>query len=232
MTSQLFQVRLNDLDLKMFKSPETQPKFNPKNCGAVTGQLLGVVSQKASNEMTEKKLGLTTNEWTTYIQSVIGSPVQFTYEYISKFVPTFQKSLLPGFGTFVVVLPEQGIGHAFVVAKDLSGRLLFLDPQIRKGFYSINEYFSNRSLEPRRFAIIIHPNPKTAKEHDDIAIGFLANALAQCNISSGEVYMDVEPLPTSDVVMEGTARRKRRKTKRRLVAKRTLRRMNRRRRIF
>lgn len=232
MSSSLFQVRLNDTDFKVFRSPQSQPPFNPRNCGAVTGQLLSLVTPKVANEMTMYKQGVQLSEWTAYVSSVLGDTVDVVELPTESFLTFFNKNLLPGFGTIALVLPETRYGHYFVVAKSLDGRLVFLDPQIRKGFFSFDEYLTIFQYKIISFNALVRSSPRTATQHISDSTNFIAKALESCNISSGEVYMNVEPPPPKDVVMEGTGRRKRRKTKRRLVAKRTLRRVNRRRRIF
>lgn len=233
MSSSLFQVRLNDADLRVFRSPQAQPAFNPTNCGAVAGQLLGLVTPKIANEMTQLEQGVFLDEWKKYVSSVLGNPVTNLPQDISKFESFFNTNLFPGFGTLVLTTsPPTNIGHYFVVAKSLDKRLVILDPQIRRGFFRFSDFLKILTPSPDTFYVLVRDSPRTTKQHENDYLAFLSKALETCNISNGEVYMDVEPSTPADVVMEGAVRRKRRKTKRRLLAKRTLRRMNRRRRIF
>lgn len=232
MSSSLFQVRLNDSDLRVFQSPKSQSLFNPKNCGAVTGQLLGLVTPKIADEMTQLQRGVFLDEWESYVSSVLGNPVRHVEQDIAEFESYFRRYLLPGFGSIVLTLPlSQQFGHYFVVAKSIDERIVILDPQIRRGYFVMNEYFSQLKPPPGKFIVLLRNAPRTATQHISDSVNFLAKALESCDISSGDVYMDVEPLPPRDVEMK-LGGRKRRKTKRRLLAKRTLRRVNRRRRIL
>jgi hypothetical protein len=217
MVSELFQIKLKDSDLTYFQTPASQPAINPKNCGAVTGQLLGLVNPKTANEMTILGQGVYPEEWRKYMQNILHEPISLHYYQISDIQRTFQRALFPGFGTIVGIYPESGSGHWFVIAKRLdNSELVILDPQIRRGFQSFQEYFNVGSWKPSKFGIFLRSSPKSETQHyqDGLSI-----ALKQCALQE-------------DVVMEGTGRRKRRKTKRRLLAKRTLRRVNRRRRIL
>lgn len=224
---------MNDSDLRVFRSPESQPKFNPTNCGAVAGQLLGLVTPKTADEMTQLKQGGILSDWISYISKTLEQPVTYFQEDITSFQSFFMKYLFPGFATIVVTVPIENYGHSFIVAKSADNRLVILDPQLRTGYFDISQYFTKVLPSHRRFLVFIRDTPRTAKQHETDYMSFLAEAVKRCNISSGEVYMDVEAPPPQDVIMSGgTSRRKRRKTKRRLIAKRTLRRMNRRRRIF
>jgi hypothetical protein len=215
----------------MFRSPEAQPAFNPKNCGAVTGQLLGLVTSKTANEMTKLGQGSYPEEWVNYISTTVGSPVKLKVYPFSTLESFFQANLFPGFGTSIAMYPESGSGHWFIVAKSRENRLVILDPQTRKGYFDVQSYVSTGGWVPTRFFVFLRNTPRSEKEHDADYLGFLAKALEICDFSS-IVEMEVEPPRQEDIVMEGTGRRKRRKTRRRLVAKRTLRRMNRRRRIL
>lgn len=231
MGSSLFQVRMNDADLRVFRSPLTQPSFNPKNCGAVTGQLLGLVTPNVSNQMTELSQGVFLEEWETYVSSVLDNPVKRIEQDISKFESFFNANLFPGFGTLVLTLSTISFGHYFVVAKSVDGRLVILDPQLRVGYFSFAKYKTIFPNPPTRFIVLLRNSALSASQHENDSLAFLAKALETCTLSTGEVYMDIDK-PPKDVVMEGTGRRKRRKTKRRSLAKRTLRRVNRRRRIL
>ncbi len=201
------------------------------NCGAVTGQLLGLVSPKTANEMTQLQQGSYLGEWVDYASKVIGSPLTIHTEPITEFTRFFTYALFPGFGTLVLTLPvNDGVGHYFVVGKSNDNRIVILDPQTRRGNLQPDEYFSQFSPPHKLFRVLFRDVPKTAKQHENDAISFLAPMMEKCNISSGEVYME-EDTPQTDVEMSA-GRRKKRKTKRRLLAKRTLRRVNRRRRVI
>jgi hypothetical protein len=203
--------------LEYFQSPESQPQINPRNCGAVTGQLLGLVGSKIANEMTMLMQGTYPAEWTNYVSTALNDNVTLNYYQIEGIGHSLKHELFPGFGTMVGIAPDEGHGHWFVVGKRLDNQaLVILDPQIRKGFLDFPSYFATGNFIPIKFAVFLRTSPKTEQQHflDGLTFGSL-----QCSMQP-------------DVEMQGARRRKRRKTKRRLVAKRTLRRMNRLRRLL
>lgn len=235
MRSSLFQIPIGERDLKLFQTPSNQPPNYPLNCGAVTAQLLGLVSPETANEMTFRQQGIYIQEWTAYASASFGSPVTSYIYPIASFDALFAESLLPGFATLVLTLPGvgKGLGHYFVVGKTPVGRLVILDPQVRRGFLNSTAYFQQFSPPHTSFLVLRRNTPRTGAEHENDAIGFLAKQLEQCNISSGDDEMDIDNTePPPDIEMKLGGRRKRRKTRRRLLAKRTLRRVNRRKRIL
>lgn len=212
---------MSDRDLKIFKTPKNQPISNPTNCGAVTAQLLGLVTPEIAEIMTQEKQGLWIPEWEHYLSEKLEQPVRAVEYPRNQLEPYLSRKLFDGFATPVLFLPEERFGHYMVVGK--SNQLVFLDAQKRFGSFSLD-------YPAETFIVFERSTARTAKQHETDYINFLTFFLAQCKIGSPD-EMDVDPVQ-EDVVMEGTGRRKRRKTKRRLLAKRTLRRMNRRRRIF
>jgi hypothetical protein len=221
MTSPLFQLRMSDRDIRLFQSPSSQAS-NPYNCGAVTGQLLGLVTPGTANEMTILQQGMFIKEWALYVSDSLQSPVTRHEESILRFERFSTYNLFPGFATLVLSFPDgNGMGHYFVVGKTQDNRIVILDPQSRKMFTDTSTYFSSFSPPHTRFIALFRTRPRTAAQHENDAINFLARQLETCMVSS----------PGDDVQMK-LGGRKRRKTKRRSVAKRTLRRVNRRRRIL
>lgn len=233
MSSKLFQVRLNQRDTRLFRTPESQPTEHPINCGAVSGLLLGLITPKLANELTQLERGQTATEWETYLSASTETPIHFNIIETTRMEHFFRDNLFPGFATFVAVLPAEQYGHAVVVAKSQDNRLAILDPQWKKVYMTFQSFLDSLPFSTKTVGVFLRDAPRTPKQHETDYMGFLAKALETCNISSGEVYMDEDiPQSSKDVVMEGTGRRKRRKTKRRSLAKRTLRRVNRRRRIL
>lgn len=230
MTSALFQTLLGPRDLRMFRTPSTQPEFNPKNCGAVTGQLLGLVTPRKAEEMTEQTQGVMIAEWIDFAKNVLHMDIGYQLHSIDTFTTIFQSQLFHGFGTLVLAIGKgETFGHYFVVAKSKDGQLAIVDPQLRKGFFNLSEYFSLIKPTPSSFYVLIRDTPKTSAQHEsDYIDGFLANNLSQCLTDMDrDMDVDVEVSQPKDVEMKGG--KKRRKTKRRLIANRTLRRMHRRR---
>lgn len=233
MTSVLFQTPLGPSDLRIFRTPSAQPELNPKNCGAVTGQLLGLVTPGMSQEMTEKEEGVMIAEWIDFAKAVLHMKIGYKIHPLDTFETVFQSQLFPGFGTLVLALGKgERFGHYFVVTKSKDGKLAIVDPQLRKGFFNASEYFSLMQPTPSSFYVLLRDSPKTPAQHEsDYIDGFLANNLKEClKEIDGDMDVDVEVSQPKDAEMKGG--KKRRKTKRRLVSKRTLRRMHRSRRVL
>ncbi len=208
-TSQLFQVPLGDRELQMFRSPAAQPAFNPRNCGAVSGQLLGLVTPEISNAMTQAEAGAYVDEWINHLSGILRKPLYSPETPIDLFQNFFTNNLFPGFATLVAAHPVIGSGHFFVVAKSSDGQIMILDPQIRYGFRNSSEYFSNFRPPIARFSIIFHEASIPIAQHIQDSISILRNGLNQCS---------------SDVEMSGGKRKKQRKTRRVRRSKKTLRR--------
>ena len=232
MSSSLFQVRITDRNLTGFVTPSSQPRIAPMNCAAVSGQLLGLISPGTADEMTRLGQGRPVEEWADHASKVIGSPVTIHTQPATEFTRFFAFALFPGFATLMLSLPTQNsIGHYVVVGKRLDGNIVILDPQKRRGYVTVNEYFPRFSPPHTRFLVLFRDAPKTLQQHERDALSFSAPMMDQCKISSRTDAMDEDPPQSTDVEMKRGGR-KRRKTRRRLLAKRTLRRVNRRRRIL
>ncbi len=240
MSSSLLQIRMTNYQLRGFTSPISQPIVNPLNCGAVTGQLLKLVTPTVANNMTILGLGKFVQEWIDHTTGLLPQPTHATDFDIRAFKALFTKMLFPGFGTFVgTYSPLTKEGHFFVVGKFLNGQLVVLDPQLRKGYLNIENYFQeNRPLDTH-FIVIETKTKNSRTYYDKFSKYLLENVQGACDKKTTPYAMDEDVPPSADVEMNSSSDvemnlggRKRRKTKRRSLAKRTLRRVNRRRRIL
>jgi hypothetical protein len=217
--------------LSGFTTPITQDKTNPQNCGAVTGQLLKLITPAMANHLSWLNTRSRPEEWEDHTTRLFG---ETTYFESKTFTPdTFAglfTHLFPGFGTFVVTYDDK-TGHAFAVGRFLDGTLVILDPQIRKGYFNIRNYFQEVRPNDTFIAVIRTERTHPKSYYDDFSRYLSENVVGRCDINTTPYMMDEDPPTSADVEMK-LGGRKRRKTKRRLLAKRTLRRVNRRRRIL
>lgn len=182
-TSNLFQVPISPADVAMFKNPPSQPPSYPMNCGAVSGQLLRIVSDAESELMTQRRIGTTWGEWINYINTkkpagVIEyrTAIVFNeFETSRDSIRTIEPLLFPGFATLVSVhRTTRPAGHYFVLAKDAEGRTYILDPQIRHVVQShqLQAYLELGKLDAHLITIKVNP-PRTAHEfRTDFRSGF------------------------------------------------------------
>lgn len=180
--STLFQIPLRPEEVTYFENPKNQPDYNPMNCGAVSGQLLGFVSKQTSEIMTEKGIGMGIEEWVQEFNRVSGSQ-----EYSSELttLAEVEKDLFPGCATLVLFTRSGAVGHYCVLAKDSKNNIYILDPQARmvisRGGFS--EYFKQQLFTD--FVFVIRTAPRTEDEHfsayiDDILSSRLTS---ECRIA-------------------------------------------------
>ena len=231
MRSALLQVRMTNEQLRGFVSPTAQPTVNPQNCSAVTAQLLKLITPAMANQLTSANVRPYTQEWADYTSQLLRDK---TYIETKSFTPrTFAglfTHLFPGFGTFVVT-SDGNTAHAFVVGRFLNGTLVILDPQIRKGYFNFERYFQDGRPRDNEISVIRTENMKPKTYYDGFSKYLAETIVGTCDLNTSPYAMDEDAPPSADVEMK-LGGRKRRKTKRRLLAKRTLRRVNRRRRVI
>ena len=175
-TSTVFQAQLRPTDVKFFENPESQPRYNPMNCGAVSGQLLGIVSKSVSEEMTKQRIGVALDEWVNELNKLAGSQI---YRKEPASLQTIRNSLFPGFATLALFTRIDNIGHYAVIAVGKDNNLYILDPQIRKVFKNdeITQYIQEGNLDGPIY--ILRTPPRTKSEHisafiDDILAGHMS----------------------------------------------------------
>lgn len=181
--TQLFQKRITPNDTKFFENPSTQPELNPMNCAAVSGQLLGIVSKKTAEEMTDKAIGKTLDEWILAMNK-LGST-----KYSAKDVDfnTIYNQLFLGYATIGFFTRTDGTGHAAVIVRYTDGNTYILDPQVRDVY--VNEdivNFKRRGNYTDRIFVLYSNTPLTKEEYDTIFAEDILSALVhQCNIYVG-----------------------------------------------
>lgn len=229
MSSALLQVRMTNEQLQGFVTPISQPAVNPMNCTAVTAQLLKLITPAMATYLTSSDIQPYTQEWADYASTLLRKK---TYIEGSPLTPqTFAKMwahLFPGFGTFVITSDEQS-AHAFVVGRFLDGTPVILDPQIRKGYFNFEKYFQENRPNDQYIQVIRTEYLNSKEYYDSFSKHLSENVDGICETNTSPYAMDEDPPANVGMDIGG---RKRRKTKRRSIAKRTLRRVNRRRRIL
>lgn len=179
-TSTLFQTQLRPEDVTFFENPANQPQYNPMNCGAVSGQLLGLVSKRSSEIMTAEKIGMGIQEWVDEFNKISDSPV---YSHNLVTLRDIETSLFPGFATLVLFTRLDDLGHYCVVAKDSKNEIYILDPQSRIVVPSekISEYFKEQSFTD--LVYVIRTPPRTKEEHLSAYIDeILSSQLSECRL--------------------------------------------------
>lgn len=189
-TSNLFQLQLNDRDTRMFTNPPNQPANNPINCGAVTAQLLGLITPTVAEEMTARREGVMINGWVKTLNAMI-NPQKLTAVIEGMTIDTLtnlQNRLFPGFATFVLATRldpatnMETIGHYFVIARTETN-IYLIDPQIRRTFTGpdqIVQYLLEEGLTGNLYSLHLQP-PLTKSEHSSLYIEhFLADNLSRC----------------------------------------------------
>ena len=189
-TSNLFQLQLNDRDTRMFTNPPAQPANDPVNCGAVTAQLLGLITPAVSEEMTARREGVFLANWVNTLNGIIGhKELTAVREAITlNALTNIRNKLFPGFATFVLATRVDPItniettGHYFVMAR-ADGILYLVDPQIRRTFAGpdeIAQYLIAEGLTGTLYSLELK-TPLTKTEQRSFYIEhFLADNLSRC----------------------------------------------------
>jgi len=139
--SALFQVALTPADVKFFDNPSNQPEdLNEAiNCGAVSGQLLGLYSKWTAEVMTEQRLASYKQEWITELNREAEGKFTFTladglgvdYRYNVN-LDYVRRNLFTGYAT-LLMFDRVGVpGHSVVGAYDSSRNFYILDAQARR----------------------------------------------------------------------------------------------------
>lgn len=184
-TSRLFQKHITPNDTKFFENPSNQPELNPMNCAAVSGQLLGIVSKKTSEEMTGKVIGTTLDEWIVAMDK-LGSN---KYSYKAVDFATIQRELFWGYATLGFFTRTDGTGHVAVIVRYTDGNIYILDPQVRDVY--VNEdiaSFKHRGRYTDTIFVIYSDKALTKEQYDNIFINdILSSLLHQCNVRGGSI---------------------------------------------
>lgn len=165
--SRLFQVPLTPTDVKIYEPPPNQPLINPTNCGAVTGQLLGLVSSSSAEQMTAQQQGVFIDEWVTHLNVTAGGNV---YRSEETTVDEIHNQLFEGNATMVLFLRPAGMGH-YVVLANHKHKTYLLDPQVGETvpYEGIRNYLQTTGLTGE-ILVVKSMEPRTKEQHEDVFI--------------------------------------------------------------
>lgn len=133
--SYLFQVPLQEADIRVYKKPAAQSAVAPQNCVAVTSQLLGLITpslaEKLSKEgappIREPQIQARINQ---HIDDDAKKYIAVGQPLTSEVIDTLRADLFPKCGTIVLSQSSSGAGHAFVVMRPgKDGAIRIVDPQ-------------------------------------------------------------------------------------------------------
>ena len=139
--SYLFQVPLQEADVRVYRRPAAQAAVAPQNCVAVTSQLLGLITPSLAEELSKEDAPPITGP---QIQDRINKHIAVDEKkYIgagqpltSAVIDTLRADLFPKCGTIVLSQSSSGKGHAFVVmrpGKEDAIRIVDPQPQLCSG---------------------------------------------------------------------------------------------------
>ena len=192
----LFQVPITPQDVKLFQNPPSQPHFDAKNCGLVSGQLLGLLGPKKSDIWTAQTLqsGTTIAEWSAYFNTYGKPSADMAYRFLQapiapESLNTVAENLFNNFATILFLKGSaRPMGHIFVLSK-YNDEYYIIDPQIRQVFYgqtALIDYITRLNVVPGEMFIIEKNLPRTPEEHtDDYINGFMANLIGECALAGG-----------------------------------------------
>jgi hypothetical protein len=214
--SNIYQVPLNKVDVSLFKNPPSQAKIGAMNCASVTAQLLGLLTSSESENHARLNTIVNTNEMIRLFQASNmedskGSPFSIKetkYSDVFISIKNIEKSLWNGFATPIGLRGSGNIGHFVVLAKS-EDIVYILDPQERiviQGLVEIHMYIEKEKMNSY---IDVFTTSRFLSE-DDFRHAYLNGPLARTN-----------------TCVRSGGKRKKRKTRRRLFAKRAFRRMSR-----
>lgn len=177
-TSNVFQVPLTPSDVAFFENPKNQPIENAINCGAVSGQLLGLYSKETAEGMTELNIGITLEWWVDELNRVSkGSIVTYTLRNVLG-IGYIEDHLFTNYATLVFLTRTGAAGHTVVGVYDKDRKFYILDPQKRMVYAKseIPAYFAEESITG---ITLILANVQLPREvFDDIYINtFLSDKL-------------------------------------------------------
>ena len=178
--SSLFQALLSPRDVRYFKNPESQPQYNPMNCAAVSGQLLGMIPSSTSEKMTVGMMGVHFQEWLNELNKAAGQEI---YRSEQSSLDKLYNELFVGFGTLVLFTRPNVGGHYCVVTLGEDNNLYLLDPQKRKVFKNeeIPKYLQEQQLTGPIY--VIKSVPRTKSPHISAFVeDILAGKLSACRV--------------------------------------------------
>jgi len=94
-----------------------------------------------ANQPNSFKKGTLPTEVTEHLYQILTTDIKKDYKVLSfQFNPEseafIKQQIPPGYGTLILLRNDQTVGHDIIVAVDKNGRLVFLDPQQQKVYYT------------------------------------------------------------------------------------------------
>ena len=215
-TSTLFQVPLVNHDAWGYKRIPSQPIFDPKNCGAATAKLLGLVTPAKADQMTRLGKGASVASWLKFLNS--GAPDGIVYSYTSvalteQSLIDIAKGLFTESGTVILTIPEGSqYGHYYVLAKDAALTVGVLDPQqaiCAPGFEQTKEFIQrvHPGASAGTIGVFVVNQPRTMSQAlSDYTDGILSRQVAAMHVG-GDVIRS--SLPTRRVGRSSSSKKRR-----------------------
>ena len=190
-SSPLFQIPISQSDFDSYRTPSTQPVEDPRNCATVSAFFVDILTPREAEQLSA--LSQTPEVYKfAYLSQWIKRIAQLTDKngFITgplREVVVFRgvlPELFPSHATIVIKERIGASGHAFVVARDSTGQIGIIDPQIRKWYTDIESYLSEAHLnDAGPFRYIAYATPQTIPEIDRIASRI--RAVRGCRIAIG-----------------------------------------------
>lgn len=187
-TSTLFQVPLTSHDVMGYKRIPSQPIFDPKNCGAASAKLLGLVTPMKADQMTQLGKGASIAGWLKFLNA--GAPDGIVYNHTT--VPLTEHSLIDiasglfaESGTVILTAAEGSLaGHYYVIVKRADLAVGVLDPQQGKcafGFEETKEFIQriHPGASAGTIGVFVVNQPRTMSQAlSDYTDGILSRQVA------------------------------------------------------
>ena len=182
--SDLFQLPFDERDVACYRRPGSQPKKEPMNCGAVSGNLLRLLTMKESEELTKKGAKAPSayvENWPVFLKNTLQSgDVDFKTENVSD-IPAISRFLFSGHAT-IVFGRRSGSGHVFVLRRIDENHVEILDPQSLERFDAMEEYI--RKEQFFSYIAIFFTKPLTPSQISNIHLeGVLSKNIASLSLN-------------------------------------------------
>jgi len=131
--SYLYQVPLQEADVRVYKKPVTQVAVNPQNCVAAASRLLGLIPKSLTEKLSREGVAPITGDRirarvNKYVEEERKKYYPISFKLTAALIDKFRISLFSHFAT-IVMSNSATRGHAFVIAKTEDGEIRSLEPQ-------------------------------------------------------------------------------------------------------
>lgn len=223
-TSTLFQVPLTSHDVMGYKRIPSQPIFDPKNCGAASAKLLGLVTPMKADQMTQLGKGASVAGWLKFLNA--GAPDGIVYSHTTA--PLTEHSLIDiasglftESGTVILTAAEGSLaGHYYIIVKRADLAVGVLDPQQGKcafGFEETKEFIQriHPGASAGTIGVFVVNQPRTMSQAlSDYTDGILSRQIADMHVG-GDVIRS--SLPTRRAGRSSSSRKRRYSHRRRAL---------------